>query len=110
MKRELENFGRLCLALNKFGLTVLDVSRLVAFERAVSRQAIRECNGEVKHDVASRGSKARFRVEALLKEHGLALYRPGDCRGCMLYAIRPGDIPEGQDVGAYYMNGIALCI
>lgn len=38
----------------------------------------------------------------------LSAYVQGDPRGAALYIIRPGDIPEGKKVDAYYSNGIAL--
>lgn len=30
-------------------------------------------------------------------------------RGAALYVLRPGDVPEGGDVFAYYSRGIAVC-
>lgn len=41
--------------------------------------------------------------------HGMAIYHQGDPRGCALYLIRPGDVPEGEDVAAWYSRGIAIC-
>jgi hypothetical protein len=35
-------------------------------------------------------------------------YVQGDPRGASLYIIRQGDVPEGQDVDAYYNRGIAV--
>ena len=35
-------------------------------------------------------------------------YIQGDPRGAALYIIRPGDVPEGCDVGAYYSRGICV--
>ncbi len=32
----------------------------------------------------------------------------GDPRGAALYILRPGDVPEGQDPGAYYNRGICV--
>jgi hypothetical protein len=41
---------------------------------------------------------------------GLTFYHQGDPRGCCLYLLRPGDVPEGKDPGSCYSNGIAVCI
>jgi hypothetical protein len=41
---------------------------------------------------------------------GLTFYYQTDPRGCCLYILRPGDVPEGKDVDAYYSRGIAVCI
>jgi hypothetical protein len=49
------------------------------------------------------------RAEAVAAAHGLTVYRQGDPRGCALYLIRKGDIPEGGDVCGYYHRGIAVC-
>ena len=38
----------------------------------------------------------------------LKTYVQGDPRGAALYILRPGDIPEGSDVDAYYNRGIAV--
>ena len=39
----------------------------------------------------------------------LAYYVQGDPRGCALYILRPGDVPEGGDPSCYYSRGIAVC-
>ena len=31
-----------------------------------------------------------------------------DPRGCALYILRPGDVPEGADPDAYYSRGVAV--
>jgi len=38
----------------------------------------------------------------------LSAYVQGDPRGAALYILRPGDVPEGGDVDAYYSRGIAV--
>jgi hypothetical protein len=38
----------------------------------------------------------------------LTAYIQGDPRGAALYIIRPGDVPEGGDVNAYYSRGICV--
>jgi hypothetical protein len=38
----------------------------------------------------------------------LGYYHQSDCRGAALYILRPGDVPEGQDVDAYYSRGICV--
>ncbi len=38
----------------------------------------------------------------------LKAYVQGDCRGAALYILRPGDVPVGKDIGAYYNRGIAV--
>ena len=35
-------------------------------------------------------------------------YVQGDPRGAALYILRPGDVPAGQDPGAYYTRGICV--
>ena len=35
-------------------------------------------------------------------------YVQTDPRGCALYILRPGDVPEGGDPSAYYSRGIAV--
>lgn len=53
---------------------------------------------------------AMRRAVAIATAHGLEVYHQGDPRGCALYLIRPGDVPAGAGVGAYYTRGIAVCV
>lgn len=39
---------------------------------------------------------------------GVAYYLQTDPRGASLYIIRPGDVPDGADVGSYYSRGIVV--
>jgi len=43
------------------------------------------------------------------KENIAGFYQQGDPRGCALYIIRKGDVPEGESVDAFYSRGIAVC-
>lgn len=38
----------------------------------------------------------------------VSFYVQTDPRGAALYIIRPGDVPEGKDVAAYYSKGICV--
>lgn len=38
----------------------------------------------------------------------LSYYIQTDPRGCALYILRPGDVPDGADAGSYYSRGIAI--
>ena len=38
----------------------------------------------------------------------LSHYVQGDPRGCALYILRPGDVPEGKHADEYYSRGIAV--
>lgn len=38
----------------------------------------------------------------------LTSYVQGDPRGCALYILRPGDVPEGGQADSYYSRGIAV--
>lgn len=46
--------------------------------------------------------------DGTIKGPALSAYVQGDPRGSALYILRPGDIPEGEDVNAYYSRGIAV--
>jgi hypothetical protein len=39
---------------------------------------------------------------------GLSAYVQTDPRGAALYILRPGDVPEGGKVEAYYSRGLAV--
>jgi hypothetical protein len=50
------------------------------------------------------------RLSRLMEGKPVRAYVQGDPRGCALYILRPGDVPEGGDVNAYYYRGIPVCI
>lgn len=132
-KTQRENFGRLITNLDKLGIPYSEAKTLLRCERTLQRWAERECgdgsNWAIERDedtgkpynvyhgpgashryaIPDREAGALKRAKAIAEKHGLTLYHQGDCRGCMLYLIRPGDVPEGQDVGGFYNRGIALC-
>lgn len=59
--------------------------------------------------IADREAGARKRLAAILKRYpGLTAYVQGDPRGCALYILKPGDVPEGADVSSYYSRGLAV--
>jgi hypothetical protein len=133
-KRQSENYMRLRNNLAAVGITQQETATLLRCERTLQRWAERECGdgsnwgierdeetgkpfnvyhgpGErMRYAIADRETGAIRRATAIAKAHGLGIYHQGDCRGCMLYIIRPGDVPEGQAVGSYYNRGIAVCI
>lgn len=51
---------------------------------------------------------ARVNVQRAGKVGPLSAYIQTDPRGAALYIIRPGDVPQGEDVGAYYNRGICV--
>jgi hypothetical protein len=58
---------------------------------------------------SDREKSARKRLGKLMAKYpGLSAYVQTDPRGVALYILRPGDVPEGGDVDAYYSRGIAV--
>lgn len=56
-----------------------------------------------------RETGAKRRLAAIMAGHPpLQAYIQTDPRGCALYIIRPGDVPEGADVSSCYNNGLAV--
>ena len=52
---------------------------------------------------------ARRMIDRVMSGHPtLGYFIQGDPRGCALYVLRPGDIPSGENVDAYYSRGIAV--
>lgn len=50
------------------------------------------------------------RVASVLEgKAGLSAYIQGDPRGCALYILRDGDVPEGENAESYYSRGIPVC-
>ncbi len=59
--------------------------------------------------IPDRERGALKRLAKIMKRYpSLSSYVQTDPRGCALYILKPGDVPAGQDVGAYYSNGLAV--
>lgn len=69
--------------------------------------------------IADREAGARKRLAAIIEARNkrnwhpimpepVSAYVQGDPRGAALYILRPGDVPEGADAGAYYSRGICV--
>lgn len=52
--------------------------------------------------------KARGVNPENMRDGDITAYVQTDCRGVALYILRPGDVPDGADVSAYYNRGIAV--
>jgi hypothetical protein len=75
---------------------------------------------ERRYRIADRETGARKRLARIISArndreteafHCLApvsAYIQTDPRGASLYIIRPGDVPDGKDVNAYYPRGICI--
>jgi hypothetical protein len=59
--------------------------------------------------IPDRESGALKRLAKIMAKYPtMQSYVQGDPRGASLYIIRQGDVPDGEDVGAYYNRGIAV--
>jgi hypothetical protein len=133
-KREAQRYVWLCEALRNHGITQDEVDTLLRAQRTLHTWAVHECNGDIERDETTgktyrvlryvrlseerekryttpdRETGALRRADDIAEAHGLTIYHQGDPRGCCLYLLRPGDVPEGKDPGSCYSNGIAVCI
>lgn len=56
-----------------------------------------------------RETVALKRLAAIMQHYPtLTSYVQGDPRGAALYILKPGDVPNGADVDAYYSRGVAV--
>jgi len=59
--------------------------------------------------IPDRERGARLRLAKIMAKYpALKTFIQGDPRGCALYVLREGDIPEGADVSSCYTRGIAV--
>lgn len=137
-RKEWERITRQDDALVSLGFTQSEAESLRRISMTLQRWYEAECNGDIqRHDgdgmtyrhyghnggpyltvkCADREAGARKRLAAIVARrnapykfphHQIAAYIQGDPRGAALYIIRPGDVPEGADVGAYYSRGIVV--
>ena len=58
---------------------------------------------------ADRETGALKRLAKIMARYpGMSAYVQTDPRGCALYVLRAGDIPEGQDPDCYYSRGLPV--
>ena len=135
-RREAERLAHQESALVRLGFTHEEAASLRRISMALRRWHELECNGDVQRDertgktfaqygggagpfqtvrCADHETGAKKRLLAIInaeaKRHGecrYSAYIQGDPRGAALYIIRPGDVPEGGDVSAYYSRGICV--
>jgi hypothetical protein len=59
--------------------------------------------------IPDRERGALKRLGAIMARYpGLSYHVQTDPRGCALYLLRPGDVPEGEDPDAYYSRGVPV--
>lgn len=130
-KAEALRLAQVHATLRALGFDDGEIDALFRIERTLQRWGEQECGGEggcIERDeatgkpywhssitgkrwpISDREAGALRRLGKIMARHApLTAYHQSDCRGCGLYIIRPGDVPEGGDVGGYYTRGIAVC-
>ena len=115
------------IQLDRLGISEGDATTLIRASLTLHRWAERECNGEIQRDeetgkpyvhstfdgrrlyaTADRETSAIARAQTIATKYRLGLYHQTDPRGCALYLLRAGDVPEGADVDSYYSRGIPI--
>ncbi len=63
----------------------------------------------MRYPTPDRETGALRRLAGVMRRYPtLGFYVQGDPRGASLYILRPGDVPEGAEVEAYYSRGLAI--
>lgn len=137
-RKEAERLARQVEVLQSLGFTSTDAEQLRRISMTLHRWHELECgmdNGCIERDettgkaywlnshtmkrspVADREKGALKRLAKILasvnvaragKVGPLSAYVQTDPRGAALYIIRPGDVPQGEDVASYYNRGICV--
>ena len=112
------------------GVSYDDAKSLRRISMTLRRWYEHECNGAIQRD-GERGDGAPYwhstydgrrlyrapdrergaekRLAAIMARYPtLRAYLQTDPRGCSLYILRPGDVPEGRDPDACYSRGIPV--
>jgi hypothetical protein len=123
--------------LTELGFTPAEADALRRISLTLHRWYEHECNGTIQRDgdngdgrpywhsahdgrriapVADRETGAIKRLKAIIGarndrpdwQEDVTYYLQTDPRGAVLYILRPGDVPPGADVQAYYNRGICV--
>lgn len=116
--------------LQTLGITAQDAVNLRRISMTLHRWHERECgidDGCIERDEATgktywlnsmsmrrypipdKETGAKKRLAAIIARYPmLRAYIQGDPRGCALYILRPGDVPDGCSDDSYYSRGIAV--
>ncbi len=129
-KAEHERRARLTATLARMGYSESEADALRRISNALRAWYERECGtdaGAVERDEKTgrpylvsycfrTGARRRFAVRdmergALARLAAIArhpYYLQGDPRGAVLYLLREGDVPEGQNAESYYTRGVCV--
>lgn len=125
-----QTYKSVILRLTSIGITEADAMKLRSISMTLHRWHELECGterGTIERDELT-GSCTWFnphtgqrfkhpdmetpaltRLARIIQKYPtLAAYVQTDPRGAALYILRPGDVPEGEDVEAYYSRGIEV--
>lgn len=116
--------------VTRCGIAFNDAQALRRISMTLKRWFEHECNGAIQRDgdqgdgapywhssfdgrklcrAPDRERGALKRLQAIMQNYpDLKPYVQGDPRGCALYIIRPGDVPDGKEPDAYYSRGIPV--
>jgi hypothetical protein len=112
--------------LAELGIYRDDILKLIRASQTLSTWGEHECNGAIQQDedtgryywysrdgrklsrAIDRESGSVKRAKAIAAKYGLEVYYQTDPRGCALYVLRPGDIPQGRSIDSFYSNGVAV--
>jgi hypothetical protein len=116
--------------LHAIGIADEDAKALRRISMTLRRWFEHECNGAIQRDgergdgrphwhntntgrkicpAPDRERGALKRLDKIAARYpDLTPYVQGDPRGCAVYVLRPGDVPEGKDADAYYSRGIPV--
>jgi hypothetical protein len=124
-------------ALGPYGMTVEYLAQCARLEKALRKWGELECgtahggveyedvdDGELKpyctfyHPTTGARSKFKNQWPVLMRRlerlrtdmPSITFYVQGDPRGASLYALRPGDVPAGEEASSWYTRGICLCL
>ncbi len=135
-KREQQRLFKQENTLCNLGFTLTETEQLRRISMALQRWHEHECNGNIERDEETGktywvnddmgfGTPRRYaypdketgalkRLKAIIDRRNgnnpdpVSTYIQSDPRGAALYIIRPGDVPEGKEVNAYYSRGVAV--
>jgi hypothetical protein len=109
LRTDAEAWRRISMTLHNWHELECGTDRGHVAKDAEGKTHFYSATGDARWPVPDREAGALKRLKKIMSRYpSLQAYVQGDPRGCALYILKPGDVPEGERADVYYSRGLAV--